>query len=92
MRNNILMREFRWNHWNLDHATPHGVSVQEIEALVRRGPARDIGDGRFLVHGRGVGGRFIRAIYIVGADEMFYVIHARPLTEREKRRYRRSKR
>jgi hypothetical protein len=26
--------EFRWNEWNVEHATRHGVSVAEIEWLI----------------------------------------------------------
>ena len=84
--------EFRWNEWNVVHATRHGVSVEEIEALLEaaRAPFPEYrGDGKWLVQGRGAGGRFIQTIYVLQADEAAYVIHARPLTEPEKRRYRR---
>lgn len=81
-------REFRWDDWNSEHATRHGVSIQEAEALVRRGPARHVGDNRYRVLGRGQGGRFIQVIY-VAEPQTFYVIHARPMTEREKHQERR---
>ncbi len=83
-----MAREFRWNDWNLDHATRHGVSVDEAENLVRRGPARHVGDNKYLVRGRGAGGRFIQVIY-VAEPECFYILHARAMTEREKRQLRR---
>lgn len=84
--------EFRWNDWNLDHATQHGVSPEESQGLIEvaRSPFPEYrGDGKWLVQGRGVGGRFIQAIYIIDDDGFAYVIHARPLSELEKRRYRR---
>ena len=28
--------EFRWNAWNLDHATRHGCTIPEIESVVLR--------------------------------------------------------
>jgi hypothetical protein len=28
--------DFRWNEWNLDHATKHGCRIAEIELVVRR--------------------------------------------------------
>jgi uncharacterized DUF497 family protein len=83
--------EFRWNGWNLDHATRHGVSTRESESLVRRGPARQIGDNKYRVRGRGAGERFIQVIYLIEPSRSVYVIHARPLTDREKRQYRRRK-
>lgn len=88
--------EFRWNRWNLEHAAKHGVRVpEEAERVVRDAAApypRAHGDGKWLVIGRGFGGRFVQVVYIVDPDGTVYVIHARPLTDREKRRYRRRKR
>ena len=84
--------EFRWSEWNLDHATRHGVGVEEIEGLIDSARApypEEIGGGKFIVVGRGSGGRFIQAIYVVDEDGPVYVIHARPLSEAEKRRCRR---
>jgi uncharacterized DUF497 family protein len=76
---------FRWNEWNLDHATRHGVTVAEIESVVlnARSPyPQKIGDGKKLVIGRGNGGRFIQVIYVTDADGTFYVIHAMPIRVR----------
>jgi uncharacterized DUF497 family protein len=83
--------EFHRNDWNLDHATSHGVSVTEAESLIRNGRSRRIGDNKFRVRGRGVGGRLIQAIYVVDPDLTLYVIHARPLTDSEKKNFRKSK-
>lgn len=83
--------EFRWNEWNLDHATRHGVAPSEAEALVRRGPARHVGQNKYRVQGRGSGGRYIQVIYVIDPDRTIYVIHARPMAVREKRRWRRRK-
>ena len=88
--------EFRWDAWNLDHAAKHGVRVPWDAEMVVEGAAapypEDHGDGKWLAVGRGVGGRFVQVVYIVDPDGTVYVIHARPLTDREKRRYRRRKR
>lgn len=85
--------EFRWNDWNLGHAAKHGVGVpREAERVVEgaRPPYPEYrGDGRWLVIGRGTGGRMVQVIYIADPDGSLYVIHARPLDDREKRRYRR---
>jgi uncharacterized DUF497 family protein len=42
--------------------------------------------------GRGNGGRFLQVIYVLDADDTVFIIHARSLTDREKKRYRRRKR
>lgn len=75
--------EFRWNAWNLDHATRHGCTIPEIEAVVRtggRGYPRRIGGEKYLVVGRGVGGRFVEVIFIKDPPNQAYVIHAMPLS------------
>ena len=41
------------------------------------------------MQGRGVSGRFVQVCYLVDDDGTLYIIHARPLTDSEKRRYRR---
>jgi len=78
--------QFRWNAWNIDHATRHGVSCSEAEALVRRGRARHVGDNKYRVQGRGAGGRFIQVIYVIDPEATIYITHARSLADREKRR------
>lgn len=89
------MLQFRWNAWNLEHATRHGVSVAEAEAVVSaaRSPfPQQIGDDKLLVMGRGTAGRFVQVIYVPGDDGTLYIIHARPLTDRQKKQLRRRKR
>ncbi len=84
--------DLRWNDWNIEHATQHGVSIQEIEALIdsARAPFPEYrGDGKWLVQGRGQGDRLIQAIYLLDGPGMAYVIHSRELRDQEKRRYRR---
>lgn len=87
--------EFRWNAWNLDHATRHGVPTTEAERMVdNAGPPypQAIEDRKRLVIGRGTGGRWLQVVYVLDADGTAYVIHARPVTDREKRRMRRRRR
>jgi len=87
--------EFRWNEWNLDHVPKHGVTPDEAEFVVRHAKLpypRRHGEDKWLVWGRGNGGRFVQVVFVVGDDDTVYIIHAKPLTEREKQRYRRRKR
>jgi len=85
--------EFRWNAWNLEHATRHGVSPEEAERVVeraRRPYPLHRGDGKWLAVGRGAAGEFVQVVYLLDPDgATVYVIHARPLTDAEKRRHRR---
>ena len=84
--------QFRWNDWNREHIAKHGVETEEAELIVRQARApfpTEIGDDKLLVQGEGHGGRFLQVIYVLDPDETVFVIHARPLSDREKRRYRR---
>ena len=84
--------QFRWIDWNLEHIAEHGVDRDEAEMVVRnpRPPfPEEIGDDKLLVKGRGNGGRFLQVIYLLDPDDTVFVIHARPLTEREKKQLRR---
>ena len=84
--------EFRWNEWNEQHIARHGVMPDEAEDVVRGAqapyPLAD-SEEKYLVWGPGLGGRLLQVVFVIDADDTVFVIHARPLTEAEKRRYRR---
>ena len=79
---------FRWIEWNLEHATKHGCTVAEIESVVQsagHGFPRKRDKKKWLVVGRGLGGRIIEVVYLLDDDGTAFVIHAMPLTTRRKR-------
>ena len=87
--------EFRWNNWNRDHLAEHGVDWDEAEMVVRQARPpfpQQIGEEKLLVMGQGRGGRFLQVIFVLDPEDTVFAIHARPLTDREKKRYRRRKR
>ena len=84
--------EFRWIDWNRDHISEHGVHLEEAESVVRQVQPpfpEQIGNDKLLAVGKGHGGRLLQVIYVLDADDTVFVIHARPLTDREKKRHRR---
>lgn len=86
---------FRWNNWNHDHIAAHGVDPQDAQFVVcnaRRPYPRKIGDGKYLVIGQAANGTYCQVIYVFDPDTKIFIVHARPLTGEEKRRYRRSQR
>ena len=86
------MNEFRWNEWNLEHATGHGVLPREAEHVVdnpSRGWPRRVANKKVMVQGRGDGGRMIQVVYLVDDDGTLFIIHAMPLTTRRRRGRRR---
>jgi uncharacterized DUF497 family protein len=83
---------FRWNDWNTDHVGQHGVDLHEAEKVVENAkPPYPLKreDDKWLVWSAGTGGRYLQVIFLLDEDDTIYIIHARPLTEREISRLRR---
>ncbi len=87
--------EFRWSPWSWEHVQKHGIDPEEAEGVVRRAAQPYPlyrGDGKWLVWGRGRGGRHVQVVFVLDTDGTVFIIHARPLTNREKQRERRRRR
>lgn len=87
--------DFRWNEWNLEHVARHGVAPEAAEEVIEGAAKpypRRIGDDKLLVWGRSQQGEALQVVFVLDEDGSIYVLHARPLTEREKRRDRRQHR
>ena len=85
---------FRWNEWNWRHIATHGLMPEEAEYVVDRASRpypEYIGDGKWLVRGQAADGRYMQVIFVIEED-CYYVIHARGLTDKEKRQFRRRRR
>ena len=83
---------FRWNDWNVEHLASHGIDPREAEEIVlaARSPFPLVqADEKYLVWGATEDGRFLQVVFVIDEADPLFVIHARPLTEPEKRRYRR---
>jgi uncharacterized DUF497 family protein len=84
---------FRWNEWNIDHIAKHGVDPIDAESIVvnaRTPYPHRIGDEKWIAIGQVTGGFWLQVIYVYDPDGItVYIIHARPLTQREKQRARR---
>jgi uncharacterized DUF497 family protein len=86
--------EFRWNDWNKEHVANHDIAPDEAESLVRKARPpypQQVGQQKFLVIGQLADGTYAQVIYLIDPEDTIFVIHARPLTDSEKRRYRRRK-
>ena len=81
---------FRWNSWNVNHIAEHGVDPDDAEYIVthagRPYPQRT-STTKWLVRGALRSGRCMPVIYIFDPEDVVYVLHGRPLTERERLRY-----
>jgi uncharacterized DUF497 family protein len=84
--------DFRWVAWNTEHIAAHGVGPGEVEEVVEtaRSPfPRRIEDDKWFVWGSTSGGRLLQVVFVLDDDGTVFVIHARDLTDSEKRRLRR---
>ncbi len=84
--------EFRWIEWNISKVRLHGVTPEEAEHVVETATSpypQYRQDAKFLVWGPTAAGRLLQVVYVLGEDDRVFVIHGRPLTEREKRRWHR---
>ncbi len=80
--------------WNIGKVESHGLEVSDVESVVNnahRPYPKAIGNEKWLVIGPTRDGRIIQAIYLVDGEESLFVIHARPLTLRERHRLRRKR-
>ena len=87
--------EFRWIQWNLDKVQSHGVTPQEAEYVVEWATNphplhRE--DDKFLVWGPTSAGRLLQIVFLLDEDDTVFIIHARPLTDKERRRRRKQSR
>ena len=84
--------EFRWNEWNIDKVGDHGVTPEEAENVVEGAThpyPQHREDDKFLVLGATPAGRLVQVVFLLDEDNTVFIIHARPLTEKEKRSRRR---
>jgi uncharacterized DUF497 family protein len=83
---------FRWNDWNIEHIGRHDVDYLEAEHIVEKGDRRRMGDDSYKAIGQLPDGDWLQVIYIFDPPGVVYVIHARRLTDTEKRRIRKQRR
>src|SRR4051812_5814097 len=101
-----------WDGWNRGHATRHGVTIPEIEYVIKNVAApypEFVDGGKYIIRGQTRAGRYVQVIFAYSSTErmkfeelsiddllrielskgpFIYVIHARELIDREKRRHR----
>jgi uncharacterized DUF497 family protein len=92
----MKIHEILWPEDRVEHIARHGVTPEEVEevcfgrSLVRRAPS----EGKnpvYYVLGQTAAGRYLFGVIIRLPDGRGYPVTARPMTAKEKRRYRRGK-
>ena len=89
----MRIHEFVWPQDRIDHVDRHGVTPEEVEqacfgeALVQR--TKSEGESPvYYVLGQNTAGRYLFCVVIQFPDGKGYPITARPMTDKEKGRYR----
>jgi hypothetical protein len=77
-----------WNDWNIDHIAEHDVEPFEAEEVGDNPSYLERRGDRYLAWGSTGDGRFLLVVYVRKPGSR-YVISARDMEEREKRRLRR---
>lgn len=86
---------FRWIEWNVAKCEKHGVEPADAEYVASGATPpfpRRAGDGKYSVWGQSPAGQYLQVIYLVDPDGTLFIIHAMPLTERQKRQLNRRRR
>ncbi len=86
----MLYNAFEWDEENIEHILRHNVVPDEVEeACINKPHVRRTADKRYLVYGVTYSGRYLFIVGINKGKEVFRVITARDMTEREKFFYKR---
>ena len=88
-----MIRDLVWPEDRIEHISRHGVTPEEVEETCFGRPlilrARSEGKNPvYYVLGQTAAGRYLFCMVISFPDGRGYPITARPMTDREKRRYR----
>ena len=88
----MQIQEFIWPEDRVDHIARHGVTPEEVEeacfgkAFVQRAKSQG-SNPVYYVLGQTVAGRYLLCVVIQFPDGRGYPITARPMTDKERRRY-----
>lgn len=87
---NVMRGRFKWIEWNIEHIARKGITPEEAESIfLDHSPdyPRRFKDG-YVLWGRSSFDRLLQVAFAKEEDGRIFVFHARPLTDKEKRRYR----
>jgi uncharacterized DUF497 family protein len=65
------MANFIWDDVNTEHAQKHGVTIEDIEYVVRTAKTpwpMEQGDDKFIVWGRTEAGGYVQVVYVLESD------------------------
>ena len=89
----MRIHEFVWPQERIDHIAEHGVTPEEVEEVCFGKPlvlrAKSEGENPvYYILGQTAAGRYLFCVVIRFPEGISYPVSARPMTAKEKRRYR----
>jgi uncharacterized DUF497 family protein len=84
------VEQLNWDDWNREHIARHGVTIDEVEAVIRGETlVQATYKQRFLVLGATQAGRMLAVVIgpVPGQHGAFYTFTARPASRAERRLY-----
>ena len=92
----MRVKELHWNRSQIEHIAQHNVTPEEVEEVCSSNPfvqrTKTRGDNPvYHVLGQTHAGRYLFSVIIQFPDGKGYPVTARPMTDKEKRRYRQRK-
>jgi len=88
----MKIRELIWPEGRVDHIKRHGITPEEVEetcfgkSFVQRAKSKGA-NPVYYVLGQTEAGRYLFCVVIQFPDSRGYPVTARPMTDKEKRRY-----
>jgi len=88
----VRIREFVWPKDRVDHIAGHGITPEEVEETCFGKPfvqrAKSQGQSPvYYVLGQAASGRYLFCVVIQFPDGKGYPVTARPMTDKQRRRY-----
>lgn len=88
------IEDLLWDDWNEDHVRRHGIEPAEVEEAVFDPSAQFFRTragrvSRYIVLGLTDAGRYVFVVVEPAGRKLAYVVTAREMTDREKRRFKR---
>jgi len=85
----MRLSELQWDEHGEEHIARHGIGPDEVEDAAFEPAARffRVRDDRYAVLGRTAAGRYLFAVLQPVGGGVARVVTARPMTDKEKRRY-----
>lgn len=84
----IQIKKILWDDWNTEHIKKHEVTVYEVEEICSGKYKEQLTySNRIMVLGRTIGGRALAIILSEQQNGEYYVVTARDMSKKERKKF-----